>query len=275
MAVPTSDANMRLDPTARKLFAMGLIGSSTDQPNPAPKPSKASELLTKLESRVTASKGSEARKITIKPKTPRPRVEAEESESEDESDTESENESESDSAVESETDDDDDHEKKAEPERKQDTNWSLRVNTIKDFTESKLKEHGLAAQGWKLKWNRRLKSTGGRCCYRNRLLEIGVLYLSKATDADVKDTVLHEIAHALTPGHKHDQVWRHKALLIGCTGMRCHTVKMKAFNWLLRCPSGCSSYPRTSNRAGKKGHKCPVCDQPIKIVSTSVLKQGK
>ena len=37
---------------------------------------------------------------------------------------------------------------------------------------------------------------------------------------EIKNTVLHEIAHALTPGHNHDHVWQAKAVSIGCDGER-------------------------------------------------------
>ena len=38
----------------------------------------------------------------------------------------------------------------------------------------------------------------------------------------VKDTVLHEIAHALTPGHHHDKVWKAKCVELGATPERCY-----------------------------------------------------
>ena len=40
-------------------------------------------------------------------------------------------------------------------------------------------------------------------------------------EATIRDTILHEIAHALTPGQHHNDVWRRKATAIGCTGQRC------------------------------------------------------
>jgi hypothetical protein len=35
------------------------------------------------------------------------------------------------------------------------------------------------------------------------------------------DVLLHELAHALTPGHGHDDVWKNVAQALGCSGHRC------------------------------------------------------
>lgn len=47
--------------------------------------------------------------------------------------------------------------------------------------------------------------------------------LVKINDRDrILKTILHEIAHALTEGHGHDNVWRAKLLEIGGDGKRCY-----------------------------------------------------
>lgn len=38
---------------------------------------------------------------------------------------------------------------------------------------------------------------------------------------EIRETMLHEIAHALTPGHQHNHVWKAKAVEIGAKPERC------------------------------------------------------
>lgn len=44
---------------------------------------------------------------------------------------------------------------------------------------------------------------------------------------EIRDVILHEIAHALNPGHGHDAVWRATARKIGAKGTRCATPSAK------------------------------------------------
>ncbi len=57
----------------------------------------------------------------------------------------------------------------------------------------------------------------------------------------VKNTILHEIAHALVGnGNGHNWVWQQKALEIGCDGRRCFSrdkVKMPKPNYTATCKS--------------------------------------
>lgn len=60
------------------------------------------------------------------------------------------------------------------------------------------------------------------------------------TPGGIRDTWLHEIAHALVgPDHGHDEVWRTKALAIGCDGKRTDDLPEGAQRpWEGRCPDG-------------------------------------
>lgn len=61
-------------------------------------------------------------------------------------------------------------------------------------------------------------STVGVCNYDRKVIVLSDIYCYRLPRKEVEDTILHEIAHALTPGHEHDNVWKNKALEIGCSG---------------------------------------------------------
>lgn len=67
----------------------------------------------------------------------------------------------------------------------------------------------------------RAKTRAGQCRFGTRTISLSEPLTRLHSDADVHDTILHEIAHALVgPEHGHDAVWRAKAISIGCSGER-------------------------------------------------------
>ena len=55
-------------------------------------------------------------------------------------------------------------------------------------------------------------------------VELSVSFVLRATWSEIRDTLLHEIAHAIVgPGHGHDALWQTAARRIGCTEKRCST----------------------------------------------------
>jgi len=73
----------------------------------------------------------------------------------------------------------------------------------------------LRGQGWTMTWNRR-RSSFGLCCYATKTIELSRPLTSIETQDHVKDTILHEIAHALAgPGTGHGSAWRAHARRIG------------------------------------------------------------
>ncbi|HTW93745.1 MAG TPA: SprT-like domain-containing protein [Tepidisphaeraceae bacterium] len=83
-----------------------------------------------------------------------------------------------------------------------------------------LAHHGLAAAGWKFKWDRATRRFG--CCNHHRkTISLSLALTRLNPESQVRDTLLHEIAHALTPGHGHNRHWKKKCVEIGATPLRC------------------------------------------------------
>ena len=124
-----------------------------------------------------------------------------------------------------------------------------------------------ASDGLDHEWQARFDlapSRAGICNYRHKLICLSVNYCLRAPEEELRDTILHEIAHALVgPGHNHDLLWQVTARRIGCTAQRCSDVEHTAGKWIGRC--NCSRpilRKRLSTRVRNEG-RCPVCRQRI------------
>lgn len=101
--------------------------------------------------------------------------------------------------------------------------WEREIQTL---AEDKLREHGLWADGWRVRWDTATKRAG--CCkYREKVISLSrSIFAIEKNRGEALNTILHEIAHALVgPKHAHDWTWKSKALAIGCNGKRCHTME--------------------------------------------------
>ena len=74
--------------------------------------------------------------------------------------------------------------------------------------------------GWTFAWNNRVRSYG-LCNYTTKTISLSRVITSTRTIEEVKETIAHEIAHALCPGHHHDDIWAAKSVELGGTGERC------------------------------------------------------
>ena len=102
------------------------------------------------------------------------------------------------------------------------------MNIIKaqQMLRQELDNHGLYRVEAKL--NNRLTNAFGRYKYSTyhqyyKVVELSTKLVEINDEARVRMTILHEIAHALTEGHNHDEVWRRKCLEIGGDGERCYS----------------------------------------------------
>jgi len=101
--------------------------------------------------------------------------------------------------------------------------------------------HGL--EGWSFSLNKNLRRAGV-CFYpftgKPGRIELSVHFIELNDEAEIRDTILHEIAHALTgPDHGHDEVWKAKCIAIGARPERCYhgNVNMPLGAWRAECPA--------------------------------------
>ena len=86
-------------------------------------------------------------------------------------------------------------------------------------------KHDLITKGWRFKFDT-AKRRFGCCNYSYKQISLSKSLTLINDEERVKNTILHEIAHALVgPRHGHDWVWKQKAIEIGCDGKRCYTTK--------------------------------------------------
>jgi predicted SprT family Zn-dependent metalloprotease len=85
-----------------------------------------------------------------------------------------------------------------------------------------INQHGLT--DWQFQFDRARRRFG--CCWAKRKLITLSRPLTELNDiADVTDTVLHEIAHALVPGG-HTPAWRRMCVALGAKPRRCFSSTM-------------------------------------------------
>ena len=121
-----------------------------------------------------------------------------------------------------------------------------------------LREHGL--DDWTIVADR-AKTRAGVCRFPRRQIGLSAPITRLHDEAEVLDTILHEIAHALVgPQHGHDAVWKAKALEIGCSGERCVSSDSPRVpgDWVGRCPAG---HEKSRHRAPARLMSCGECSR--------------
>jgi hypothetical protein len=88
-----------------------------------------------------------------------------------------------------------------------------------------IKKYKLDKQGWTFKWDY-ARTRFGLCDYGKKTIQLST-YLTQAIPmSEVKDTLLHEIAHALTPNDGgHGKQWMDMCVKIGAKPERCKDVE--------------------------------------------------
>lgn len=97
-----------------------------------------------------------------------------------------------------------------------------------------------APPGWEVEFDG-AKRRAGVCRFATRTIGISAPLAAIHDEWEVRDTILHEIAHALAgPRHGHDEHWRRIAVSLGSSGQRCvpESAPRVETDWLGVCSAG-------------------------------------
>lgn len=131
---------------------------------------------------------------------------------------------------------------------------------VRKYAESKLAEHRL--EGWTIVLKEDIAGAAGLCNTTTKTITFSVDYLLQVPGDVWKNTVLHEIAHALTPRQNHNRLWKSVFKAIGGNGERmvesfARKVNPETYRWVGRCAAcgnevGLQAAPRVV-------YACGVC----------------
>ncbi len=128
-------------------------------------------------------------------------------------------------------------------------------------------EWGLIQKGWGFGFNNR-KTSLGVCFFRKKMIELSDFNICIITDAEIVDTIKHEVAHALDfekRGYSsHDRVWQGWAIMVGARPETCYTEtnydniykKAQISKYKLVCPNGCEQPSHKKLKLRKSCGKC-------------------
>jgi predicted SprT family Zn-dependent metalloprotease len=131
----------------------------------------------------------------------------------------------------------------------------MNIDDARELARTLMKLHRVP-RGWTFVFDRS-KVRFGKCDYRRKQISLSRHLLELNGEAEVRDTILHEIAHALAPrGAGHGPAWQAVALSIGCNGQRCYGREV-------------------ARPAPKYTGTCPVCRRVIYRHRRTVIACGK
>ncbi len=119
--------------------------------------------------------------------------------------------------------------------------------------------HGVG--DWGFGWNRRKRALG-LCRYGERRIELSVYFVRDNGEESVRDTILHEIAHALAGQRAgHGAKWKMMCARLGCKAERCDKGEavMPRGRWGAKCGACGKEYWRHKRPARGARYWCKEC----------------
>ena len=125
-------------------------------------------------------------------------------------------------------------------------------------------DHGLPIE-WKFRWHNKKRSLG-TCSYVKKRIYLAKWYTKLNDVSEVKDTILHEIAHALSyerhgrRGIGHGRLWKSICREIGAIPRACTKAKLNHPNNHYKYMDTCCGVTYKRHRLRKNvSYSCPKC----------------
>jgi len=99
----------------------------------------------------------------------------------------------------------------------------MKLIKAKELAENLMEKYKL--NNYKLIFSTKMTNSFGYCNWIKKYIKLSIPLILCNGEKQVKTVILHEIAHALTPKHYHNFVWKEKCLEIGGDGKRCWSEK--------------------------------------------------
>jgi predicted SprT family Zn-dependent metalloprotease len=116
----------------------------------------------------------------------------------------------------------------------------MNLYLARDLARSLMAQHGL--RDWTFRFDH-ARRRFGKCSTRRKLISLSRPLTLLNSEDEVRDTILHEIAHALTPDDGHGKRWKAMCNQIGARPVRCYTDAMvispprRVAPYQIGCPS--------------------------------------
>lgn len=110
----------------------------------------------------------------------------------------------------------------------------MKLKVAKQLAEETIQQH--LGESWHFKFDNAARRFG-HCSYYNKTISLSKQIVQLNDQRAVYDTILHEVAHALT-GTGHDMFWKRTAKSMGCSATRLYDSNVIATpkpKWLAVC----------------------------------------
>lgn len=134
---------------------------------------------------------------------------------------------------------------------------------IQELAIDLMSQWGLLEKGWTFDFFKSSVSVG-RCRYGDKKILFSTLFLA-TPEEEIKDVLLHEIAHALA-GYEaaHGPVWKKWAVKVGCKPeVKTKKAVRSELKWVIYC-TGCELKGQRSRKIRDGMYLCNKCKSPIK-----------